>query len=404
MISKLHTTCRICGSDKLKKYLDLGQMPLSNNLADSTLDSFDVKRFPLEVLFCEECSLSQLSVVIDANEMFGHYVYRSSINKGYVNHCRIMAKELKAKYNLDKNSFQIDIAGNDGALLGEFKDEIGHKVLNVDPAKNMAGICIAAKIPTLTEFWSMITAKKILNTWGKADIITATNVFAHVDDVKEFLQAVKHVLKGVLILEFPYIIDFIEKKEFDTIYFEHLSYFSITPLVRLCEMVGLKVIDVEHQEIHGGTVRVTIAEDLPVSERVNHYLSIEKDLGYTSKEKYLNWSKEVEKTINSFKFGILKTPGRICAFAASAKGNTLLNACGITLGSINYIVDETPEKIGKFSPGTGIPIVSMLDIERSPPDYIVILSWNFKDEIIEKLRKIYNGKYIIPIPEFSIID
>lgn len=401
---KILTNCRVCGSDRLTKYLDLGFLPLSNNLANNTVQSFNKEKFPLQVLFCEECALSQLSIVVDPAVMFGHYVYRSSISKTYINHCRQMAIELKPR--LTKDSFMIDIGSNDGTLLREFKDEIGLKIMGIDPAENLAAICDAAGIPNMTYFWGMGTARKIVNTFGYADLITATNVFAHCDNVKEFILAAKHVLKdnGILVLEFPYLIDFIENNEFDTVYFEHLSYFSITPLARLCYECDMNVMSVSKKDIHGGTVRVTIGNG-SIERSVFDFLEQEKE--YSLPAKYLDWSTKVNHTINELKYHLskLKFEGKkIAAFAASAKGNTLLNCANITVGMINYIVDQTPEKVGKYSPGTGIPIVSMDDLIRTPPDYLLILSWNFKDEIINKCQAAgYRGKYIIPIPEFEIV-
>lgn len=402
---QVHKNCRVCGSDKLTKYLDLGYLPLSNNLATSTINSFNKERFPLQVLFCEECGLSQLSIVVDPEVMFGHYVYRSSISKTYTNHCRQMARELKQ--NLTPESFMIDIGSNDGTLLKEFKDEIGLKIMGIDPAENLAAICDAAGIPNLTYFWSLSTARRIVNLFGKADLVTATNVFAHCDNVKEFIEAAKYVLKedGKLVLEFPYLIDFIENNEFDTIYFEHVSYFSLKPLVRLCYECEMNVMSVSKQDIHGGTVRVTIGQGEP-DNSVRHFL--ESEAGYGQVGIYEEWTTKVSHTVNELKYHLskLKWEGKkIAAFAASAKGNTLLNCANITVGTISYIVDQTPEKIGKYSPGTGIPIVSMDDLIRTPPDYLLILSWNFKTEIIEKCKAAgFKGKYIIPIPEFEVID
>jgi SAM-dependent methyltransferase len=400
-----HTKCRVCNSKRLIPYLDLGLMPLSNNLAESSTDKIHGEKYPLKVLLCKNCGLSQLSIVIPPEKMFSHYVYRSSISKSYVNHCRDMAISLKAKHNLNSDSFHIDIAGNDGALLEQFKQVIGHNILNIDPAVNLTAICDAAGIPTLTDFWGMGVAKKIVNSFGNADLITATNVFAHVDNVREFLEAAKYVLKptGVLVLEFPYLIDFIEGKEFDTIYFEHLSYFSIYPITLLCHEIGLNVLHVEKQNIHGGSVRVTIgqgSEDNSVYEFVRN-----ERYNYSDIERYHQFASDVQLTIKNFRYGLYSLKGVVAGFAASAKGNTLLNAAGVTVGLIRYIVDQTPEKIGKYSPGTHIPIVSLEDMMRKPPDYLVILSWNFAKEIMDKVRNAgFKGKFVIPIPEFKIID
>jgi dTDP-4-dehydrorhamnose reductase len=410
-IAKPHKNCRACNSPNLTKYLDLGIMPLANNLEFNSTGAKEADRFPLQVMFCEECSLSQLSVVIDPAKMFSYYTYRSSVNTGYVHHCKKMAKELSTKYNLNENSFMVDIAGNDGTLLKQFKEEIGLKVLNVDPATNLTAIAESFGIDSLANFWGSEIAEKINSENGKADLITATNVFAHVDDVTDFIRAASILLKedGVLAIEFPYIVDFIEGYEFDTVYFEHLSYFSVSPLIKLADKLNMKVISVEKQNIHGGSVRVSVTHkinSLEIEQSVHEFENLEKKLGYSSIQKYSQWSSTINDIVQDFALKLLelkKEGKKIAAFAASAKGNTLLNTIGANTDLIRFIADETPEKIGKYSPGTGIPIVNKQSIVNDQPDYIVILSWNFKDEIIEKLDKIYQGKYIIPIPTFKIV-
>ena len=403
--ARQHTRCRGCGASGLVKYLDLGLMPLANSL-ESTSQAARVKdRFPLQVLFCEKCFLSQLSVVIDPNTMFSHYTYRSGINKGYVTHCREMATDFAKRYQLTEDSFHVDIAGNDGTLLKQFKQVIGLRALNVDPAANLVAIAESEGVESVADFWSFGLARQIAQSHGLADLITATNVFAHVDDVHDFVTAAKWLLKpdGVLVLEFPYLVDMINSVEFDTVYFEHLSYFSILPLRRLCEDVGMRILAVEKQNIHGGTIRVAIVSDSSrreTCESVARFVAAEKATGVDRLEWYAGYSGKVNKFIADFSDNLvqLKLAGKkIAAFAASAKGNTLLNSACISTDIIDYIADETPEKIGKFSPGTGIPIVHKQTIVKNRPDYVVILSWNFATEIIEKLGKIYDGEYIIPI-------
>jgi len=412
-IAKSHTHCRMCNSTYLTKYLDLGLMPLSNNLENTSKLAKNKERFPLQVMFCEECGLSQLSVVIDPSKMFSYYTYRSGVNGGYIKHCKQMCDELQSKYSLNKNSFIVDIAGNDGSLLKQFKDKLGLKVLNIDSASNLVAIAESQGIESIADFWSIELAKKVANSHRKADIITATNVFAHVNDVKSFIEASKYLLKynGVLVLEFPYLVDFIENNEFDTVYFEHLSYVSVLPLNKLCHSLDMKIIDVEKQNIHGGTIRVSITHslsELKIKESVNEFLLEEEKQGYNYVTKYYKWQSSIRELITNFSTNILelkKKGNKISSFAASAKGNTLLNSANITTDIIDYICDETPEKIGKFSPGTGIPIVHPQELLKNPPDYLIILAWNFKEEIIAKVRKLgYKGKFIIPIPSFQIID
>ena len=402
--------CRICGNTNLVKYLDLGMLPLANNLALSGEEAIGMERFPMQVLFCKECSLSQLSVVIDPSALFSHYTYRSSINKGYVRHCREMARSVKESLQLEAGDLVIDIAGNDGALLAEFRDELGVNVVNVDPAENISAIAESRGITTITKFWSQEVAQEILDQHGRPKLITATNVFAHVDDVSGFLAAAHDCFhrEGALILEFPYAMDFIENREFDTIYFEHLSYVLIRPVVRLAAMVGLQVFDVQKQEIHGGTVRIFLGLENArnIEPAVAEFLEKEELGGFHDVEIYRQWTTTVDTLIDDLAAQLRKLKGegsKIAAFAASAKGNTLLNACRLDKATIDYIVDDTPEKIGRFSPGTGIPIVDRYVLAEDPPDYLVILAWNFAREIIENTSA-YEGKFIIPIPAFKIIE
>lgn len=410
-IQKKHLKCRCCGLDKLTKYLDLGMMPLANNLELTKQMAIDANRYPLEIMLCQNCSLSQLSVVIDPTVLFSYYTYRSGVNQGYIDHCGQMAEDLAQEYDLNKSTFHIDIAGNDGTLLEAFRKKLNHKCLNVDPADNLTRIAMEEKlISSICDFWG----KSVVNRYsldGEADLITATNVFAHLDDVKGFLEACHLALKntGVLIIENPYIRDFIYKNEFDQVYFEHVSYWSVTPLVHLAKSVGLRMIDCKWMDIHGGTMRYVLAK---TNSAYNSNGSVTKKMyeelieEYHLPKTYHHWAKSVYRVAKNLNrnLSLLKTNGfKIAGFAASAKGNTLLNFAGIDHTMIDFIVDQTPEKIGKYSPGTGIPIVGMEEIGNQNPDYIIILSWNFKDEIMEKLRPIFKGRFIIPMPDFEVV-
>ena len=405
---KQHTNCRVCNSDKLIKYLDLGLMPMANSLFDSEKEAKEAKRYPLELMFCDDCGLSQLSIVVDPSELYEYYTYRSSVNGGYVKHSRQMAKDLAVKFNLNKESFHIDVAGNDGALLKEFKDEIGLRVLNIDPAKNLCKIAREIGVESFADFFNYENSDIVLKAFGKADLITATNVFAHVDNVTDFLSASKNLLNkdGVLVLEFPYLVDFIENNEFDTIYFEHLSYFSLIPIMRLCSNSDMKIIDAEKKSIHGGTIRVTIAHEeskYEVSRNVSTFVNAELKNKYNKIDTYLGWADKVDSMIENLNLNLQAIGGDCIAFGASAKGNTLLNSSKIDNKLIKFIADETPEKIGKYSAGTGIKIVPKDAIKETDAEYCLILAWNFAPELMEKLNPIYKGKYLIPIPELICI-
>jgi len=408
-ITKQHTACRICGSTNLSKYLDLGEMPLPNNLELTEKLAKEKERFPLQVLFCNNCGLSQLSIVVDPEKLFSYYTYVSGINQGYVLHCRKMAQDLSKRFGLCCSSFHIDIAGNDGTLLIEFQKLLKHQVLNVDPAVNLTAIAREKGIPSITTFWGLPVIYEI----GKrADLITATNVFAHLDDLAEFMVACRGMLKdtSVLVIENPYLIDFIDNMEFDTIYFEHITYWSLIPMMRLCSQYHLKVIAAEKQEIHGGSMRYIITREeseYQPSSDLEKICAEEKRRGFDKYESYAGWASKVCSFISNFRKNLLKLKAEnkiIIGFAASAKGNTLLNSARIDDHIINCIIDETPEKIGKYYPGVGIPIVNISNIMEIVPDYIIILSWNFKDEIIAKVKALgYKGKFIIPIPTWEII-
>lgn len=405
--------CRVCGASEFVGYLDLGVLPLANNLTATALEAKQMPRFPLQVQVCTKCWLSQLTVVIDPRAMFSNYAYRSSISQRYKDHCRAMAKSVGEALGLGQGDLVVDIAGNDGALLAEFRAELGVDVVNVDPAENLAGIAEAAGVPTITAFWGADVAAQVIEQHGRPKLITATNVFAHVDDVRGFVEAARDCLDdaGALMLEFPYGVDFIEHREFDTIYHEHLSYVLIEPVRQLAGSLGMEVFDVQKQDIHGGTVRVFLgkagAHDVRAS--VSEFLAGERDGGYHDARLYEAWNREIDTLIGQLRTEMTKLReggASVAAFAASAKGNTLLNACGFDAGTIRYIVDDTPEKVGRFSPGTGIPIVGRDKLAAEPPDYLVILAWNFAKDIIAGTPEYSaaGGKYILPIPEFRVID
>lgn len=407
-----HIACRCCGGMNLSKYLDLGVMPLANNLEPTAELARNVERFPLQVMLCRDCGLSQLSVVVSPRKMFSYYVYRSGVNGGYVKHCRQMAKDFMKRYNLGPFNFHIDIAGNDGTLLKQFQNEIpALACLNIDPAVNLCAIAEQNGIPSKAAFWSPELAESILKDYGLADLITATNVFAHVNDIQGFLFACSKVmgLKGVTVLEFPYVLEFLKGGEFDTVYFEHVSYMGLYPISIPCKQMNLEITNAELWDIHGGTMRVEISHVgvRDVAKGVTEAIEAEKRV-MKEENFYDNWEQVVEERKKEFSAELLKLKkagAKISAFAASAKGNTLLNTCGINTDIIDYIVDETPEKVGKFSPGTGISIVGKHVLEQEPPEYLIILSWNFAEEIMTKCRQSnYKGKFIIPIPTFQVIE
>lgn len=402
--------CRICGNKNLTNYLDLGETPLANSYVTKLEDEEEV--FPLRVLLCEECLLSQLDIVVNPSVLFRNYAYRSSISNSFHDHCNDFAKELNESNIIEQGDLVLDIASNDGTLLKKFKAR-GNKVLGIDPAINIAEIANKEGIETLPNFWTPDLAKKLLSIRGTAKIITAFNVFAHVHDLHSFVGAVKILLdkEGYFIIEAPHLLKLIEKNAFDTIYHEHLSYLLVKPIQKLMALHGLKISKVDETDIHGGSIRIYIEhKDKPgrFDNSVQKIIEKEENSGLYSKKAYLDFREKVlnirEELVGSL--SKLKQQGKIIGgFGASAKGNTLLNYFGINNQMVDYIFDSTPEKQNKFTPGANIPIIDANLLMEKNPDYLLLLAWNFAPEIIEKTKtyKDKGGKYIIPIPKIKVI-
>lgn len=406
---KIVKECRICGSEDLTSYLNLGNMPLVNKvLSKSEIDS--EKKYPLEVLLCGDCNLSQLSAVVDPGTLFRNYSYRSSISDSFRKHCEELSIELN-KIILGKDELIVDIASNDGCLLKQFKNK-GNRVLGVDPARNLAEIASNSGIETLPEFWNPSLAKSIRKEYGPAKVITAFNVFAHIDDVHSFLEGANILLlkEGNLIIEAPHLYNLVEKTQFDTVYHEHLSYFLAKPIERLARQHGFRLAKIKKQDIHGGSLRYYLEKKNGTSSdgSVEQVMNEEKEAGLYERGAYFGLKRQVEGLKNNFStiLNELKYLNKnISGFGASAKGNILLNYCGLDSEIIDKIYDDTPEKQNKFYPGVHIPIASRKTLLEDNPDYLVLLSWNFAEEMMSKTKDYKNagGKYMVPVPSLKII-
>lgn len=423
---KVVTSCRICGSTDLHSYLNLGETPLANALLDHPDSEYCT--YPLELLFCTECSLSQLSIVVDPAILYKDYPYHSSVSETFKTHCREMAKDVKAIIDSNKpwkpientkegtlsGGFHdlthsvLDIACNDGCLLNEFRNE-GFNVMGVEPSTNLANISSSKGITTINDFWNEESSRYI----PLCDVVTATNVLAHVDDVKGFISAARRKLSsyknGIIVIEVPYAYNMITKTQFDTVYHEHLSYFTFKSLQTLFNSCGMRIFRVDQMAIHGGSLRVYASpfyyeEDSSVQD-LEHF---EESSGILTFPKYLNYSTDVEQIKENLKLlidWIRENGKRIMGYGASAKGINLINYCGFKPSDILEIVDDTPHKQGKFIPRSSIPIKSMSSFDHYKPDYILILAWNFAEELMRntEFHKARGGKYIIPIPTVRII-
>jgi 2-polyprenyl-3-methyl-5-hydroxy-6-metoxy-1,4-benzoquinol methylase len=399
--------CPVTGDKEQIRYFDLGDIPLVNNLCNTREEALKAEKFPLNINYYPSSGESSLSVAVDGELLFSHYLFKSEVNKPYYKHCQEMFKYAQKYVNIKDGAKIIDIGGNDGTLLDAFKSISNKKLdlLNIDPSKNLSLLCKEKNIPTLTEFFSYEIAQQVDK---KADIITSTNVFQHLLDINSFAKGIKHLLNdnGIWVLEFPYWINGMETNQFDQIYHEHMFYHSVTPMKMMMEKHGMKVINITQQNIHGGTLRLIITQFISKhvpDDTVETYIRNEKtyDLNY-----HIKWGEKVQQHINDSKDFIqqLKSEGKtIYGFGAAAKGCIYLNAMNLTYKDIDYIIDDTDIKQEKYIPGTGIQVKSRDILKEKQPDYILILAHNFSDYIRESLSLEYQGKFIILIPNIKEI-
>lgn len=404
--------CRFCKSKKLVQVIDLGSQPAAN----AFLTRIQLRRkeniFPLKVNFCSNCGQLQLTHVVSPDLLFRNYVYVSSTSPVFVSYFEQYAKSVYKKIKLNKNSFVIDIGSNDGILLKPFQ-KLGTKILGVDPATEIARQASKNGIETLPEYFDQKLADKIIKRYGFADVITANNVFAHVPYIDDLILSIKKVLKkdGVFIIEAPYLVDFLQKNLFDTIYHEHVSYLSIGPLVVLFKRFNMEIFDVEKTDSHGGSIRVYVKKSESKWKKkssVQEFISNEKNLGLRKLSTYKNFAKKIEKNkskLNKILKKLKSEKKSIIGYGAPAKGNTLLNYFKIGKDTLDYIVDDSVYKQGLYTPGTHILVVPSEKIMKDKPDYVLILAWNFALSIMNKLAtyKKEGGKFIIPVPKPEII-
>lgn len=386
-------------------------MPLPNRFIKKNTEKEDF--YPLSCVVCQRCFLVQLNIVIDPRLMFTDYLYIPSTAKMMMNNFTNLAYEALLKFNLRRKDLIIDIGSNDGSLLEIFSKQ-GFNVLGVDPAKNLSQVAVAKGIPTKAAPFNLKTAVSINKKFGKAKLITATNVVAHIHNLGQLLKGVNHLLdnNGLFITEFPYLLDLVEKQEFDTIYHEHLSYFSLRPWMFIIDKHGLEIIDVKRVNIHGGSIRITHRQkktDRKIfPDSLKFLLGLEEKENLYNNSTYLEFSQKIEqkkKQLVELLKGLKKDGKKIVGIGAAAKGNVLTNFFNIGTEYLDYIVDSTPHKQYSYTPGKKIPVYPEEKILSDKVDYALVLAWNFKDEIIRKHKmfKKKGGKFILPIPEILVI-
>ncbi len=403
--------CRICKGKNLKKFLSLGNQPHCNSFLTADQLNSNEPRWPLETLFCQDCGLVQLSYVVDADIMFREYAYVSGTTITLNEHFRQSAEKLASKFSLPQGSLAADIGSNDGTFLRHFRD-LGMRVVGIDPAVNVAKIANARGIETVPDYFTEETAKKIKREKGPASLITAAGVFFHIHDMDDVCRGIYELLAddGVLHIQAIYLGDVLKQTSFDNIYHEHMSLYTVRPLTRLFDRFGMEIFDLEHSNIHGGTMLYYVCKRgaRPVRDSVRKQLDFERSQGWHKLEAYQDFARRVETIRDELNriLTSLKAEGkRIAAYTAPAKGNTLLNYCGIEPDILEYAAEKAPLKIGLFTPGTHIPVIDEEEAMKNPPDYFLLLAWNFKDELIEKNRKFREngGKFIVPIPRPHIV-
>lgn len=405
-------TCRACGEKSLRLFLPLGSQPLANSFLKSPDEFAEEQFFPLDTHFCETCSLVQIPDVVDPEVLFRHYLYVTGTSETIAQHNRGYAKSVTEMQRLTSDDLVIEVASNDGSLLRCFQ-ELGVKTLGVDPATNVAAMARANGVETVNEFFNLATAQRISAEYGAAKAVIGNNVLAHVDDTQDFLRGCKAVIGegGLVIIEMPYLGDLLNRTEYDTIYHEHLCYFSVNSLMRLCESAGLVIVRMDHVPIHGGSLRMHAGHKevhQNHSAQVLDWAAEEKSKGFTSFGRYEQLAKSVERSRESLLDLLteLKAEGKtVAGYGAAAKGNTLLNYCQITTDLLPYVVDKNPMKLGMYTPGMHIPVLPVSTLLEQQPDYLLILAWNFGEEIMRQQSeyKARGGKFIIPIPETVVV-
>ena len=405
--------CRLCGTPLTRTFVDLGMSPLCESyVSEDKLDESE-PFYPLHVRLCDACLLVQLPAYVAGEDIFSEYAYFSSYSDSWVAHAKRYAETMVGRLRLDPGSLVTEVASNDGYLLQHFQTA-GIPVLGVEPAANVAEAARARGIPTEVQFLGAETGREIARQYGRADLVAANNVFAHVPDIRSFAAGLRALVKddGMVTLEFPHLLRLIERRQYDTIYHEHFSYLSLLTSSRALATAGLRVIGVDELGTHGGSLRVFARPEEAAgepAEQVKAVLAAEEAEGLhtvAGHEGFAAAVLKIKSDLLSFLLGAAAEGRSVAGYGAPGKGNTLLNHCGIRSDLLSYTVDRSPVKQGKFLPGTHIPIFAPERLAETRPDYILVLPWNLREEITHQLHYAgsWGAKLVFPIPELQVVS
>ena len=405
-------SCRFCGHPLTHLFADLGMCPLSNAYVRAEDLRGPERFYPLVAYVCEECLLVQVQEVETRENIFGDYAYFASYSDSWLAHARAYCEQMRQRLGLGARSQVIEIASNDGYLLQYFR-EMGIPALGIEPAANVAAVAQQKGIETLVTFFGVEAARELAAAGRRADLLLGNNVLAHVPDINDFVGGMPLVLapRGTITMEFPHLMRLMQETQFDTIYHEHFSYLSLLVVQRIFARHGMAIVDVDELPTHGGSLRIYAqhAAAAQSSPRVAALLDRERAFGLDRLEAYTRFADQVRQTKRALLEFLVraKSEGKsIVGYGAPAKGNTLLNYCGVRTDFLDYTVDRSPHKQGLFLPGTRIPIRAPEAIAETRPDYVLILPWNLRDEIVEQMAHVrsWGGRFVVPIPRVEIID
>ena len=410
----MEVDCRFCGTRIEYSFVDLGLSPLCEEFTPASRLNHMEAFYPLHAVVCSKCLLVQLDEYVTPDDIYTEYAYFSSYSDSWLKHAKKYSEYVSERFGIDTDSLVIELASNDGYLLRNFVEN-DVPVLGIEPAANVAKVAVENGIRTEVKFFGCETAEYVKEKYGQPDLLLGNNVLAHVPDLNDFVGGMKILLKpgGLITMEFPHLMRLMDENQYDTIYHEHFSYFSFLTVCEVFKAHGMTIFDVQELKSHGGSLRIFAKHsddaDKEITDAVTTLQQTERERGFDKLETYGDFAEKVKKTkrdLLNFLIEAREAGKTVAGYGAPGKGNTLLNYCGIREDFLDYTVDRSTYKHGKFTPGTRIPIFPPEKIAETKPDYLLILPWNLLDEIVEQTQYIreWGGKWVAPIPNVRIID